>query len=138
MGKAPAGGDRRTLDAVAVSLWPSKGLRIDGFEVKCSRADWRRELRAPEKAGEFLPMIDRMWVVAADRAIVPVAELPDRWGLMVPHGAGLTVVREAFDLHGIVSHGYAANAHALPPGFSRGFLASLLREVQRNGGLRDA
>lgn len=34
----------RTADALAMGLWPSKGLNLHGFEVKASRSDWLAEL----------------------------------------------------------------------------------------------
>lgn len=40
----------RTFDAVAVNLWPSRGLSIHVYEVKVSRSDWKRELAKPAKA----------------------------------------------------------------------------------------
>lgn len=40
----------RTADAMAMFLWPSRGLYMTGFEVKVSRADWKKELEQPEKA----------------------------------------------------------------------------------------
>ena len=43
----------RTADAMAMSLWPSRGLYMTGFEVKVSRADWKKELEQPEKAEEL-------------------------------------------------------------------------------------
>jgi len=45
--------DARTADAIAMSVWPSRGLTLHGFEVKVVRGDWLRELRDPEKADEF-------------------------------------------------------------------------------------
>lgn len=43
----------RTADALAMSLYPSRGLHLHGFEVKVSRADWFRELNDPKKAEEI-------------------------------------------------------------------------------------
>src|SRR5262245_27191729 len=42
----------RRADAIAVHRRePHDGWLLHGFEVKCSRADFRRELRHPEKSG---------------------------------------------------------------------------------------
>ena len=30
----------RTADGIAMSLWPSRGLEVYGFEIKVSRGDW--------------------------------------------------------------------------------------------------
>src|SRR4051812_18306594 len=43
-------GADRSADAIAMSVWPSRGLELHGFEVKVSRGDWLRELREPAKA----------------------------------------------------------------------------------------
>ena len=47
---ATGAGKVRTADAIAISLWPSRGLEIHGLEIKVSRSDWRRELKQPEKS----------------------------------------------------------------------------------------
>jgi hypothetical protein len=83
--RSDAGFDaRRTLDAVAMDMWPSKGLRLHGFEIKCSRSDWLRELKSPEKAQMFHDRVDQFWLVVSDRSIVRDGELPADWGLMAP------------------------------------------------------
>lgn len=80
---------RRTVDALMVDTWGSS-LAVHGFEVKCSRADWLNEIKAPDKAGAFLPYCHYWWLVAADKAIVR-DDLPDGWGLLVPHGDTLRI-----------------------------------------------
>lgn len=71
----------RSADGLALGLWPSLGLELQGFEVKVSRGDWLRELKDPSKAAEFQKWCDRWWVVAP-AGIVQRAELPPTWGLM--------------------------------------------------------
>src|SRR5512137_2876743 len=44
----------RTADALAVSVFPSRGLYAVGFEIKTDRGDWRRELADPEKSEEIM------------------------------------------------------------------------------------
>lgn len=85
----------RSADAVAMSLWPSRGLELIGHEIKVSRADWLKEKKQPEKAHAVGRFCHRWWVVAADRTIVTREELPQGWGLLVPKGTGLGVVVEA-------------------------------------------
>ena len=65
---------------------------IHGFEVKVSRADWLAELRDPEKALAWSRYCHGFWLVAADKGIVR-DDLPDGWGLLVPHGMSLRAVR---------------------------------------------
>ena len=36
-------GGGRYADAIAMNLWPSRGLAVHGFEIKISRGDWQRE-----------------------------------------------------------------------------------------------
>lgn len=71
----------RTIDAMGLSLWPSRGMELHGYEVKTSRADFRREIADPAKMDAFAHVLDRFWIVAP-KGIVPVAELPSSWGLL--------------------------------------------------------
>lgn len=98
--RSAAGFDsRRTLDALAFGLWPSRGLHIHGFEIKVSRSDWLRELKAPEKAEEFCGIVDFFWVVTPPD-VVQGHELPAKWGHIVTRGqTQLRTVRGAEALH---------------------------------------
>ena len=80
---------RRSADAIAIGLWPSRGNLIEGFEMKVSRADWIRELKTPEKAEAFVKYCDSWYVLAGSKDIVRREELPPNWGLMVASGRGL-------------------------------------------------
>lgn len=105
----------RTADAFAMSLWPSRGLELHGFEVKVSRGDWLRELKDPAKAEDLFAFCDRWWLVVGARDIVKPGELPPTWGLMVPRGEQLIVETEAPKLE------------SQPP--DKLLLASILRDV---------
>lgn len=120
----------RTVDAIAMSLWPSRGLTLHGFEIKCSRADWQRELAVPEKAEAFARLVDRWWLVVADATIVQPGELPEGWGLLAASGRKLRCVTEARPLR---PEGGVPGAQPLPDAFSRSFLAALLRSACRSG-----
>lgn len=109
------GGDIRTADAMAMCLYPSRGLELHGLEIKVSRSDWLREKKAPEKAEEIARYCDRWWLVVGDEAIVQPGELPPAWGLMAPRGKGLVAKVEAPALS--------------PPAAPRHFLAAILRNV---------
>lgn len=86
----------RSADAVAVGLWPSRGMEIHGFEVKVSRGDWIRERDKPDKAESIARYTDRWWVVVSDAAIVADGEIPPPWGLLALDAAGsLHTVKEA-------------------------------------------
>ena len=88
----------RTADALAMGLWPSRGLLLEGFEVKASRSDWLHELKAHDKADEFFSYCDKWWLAIAHRSIASLEELPPRWGLLVLHGPNVRVLREALPL----------------------------------------
>jgi hypothetical protein len=106
----------RYADAIAMSLWPSRGLEIIGIEIKSARSDWLRERDNPAKAEEIVQYCDRWWVAAGDDGIVLPGELPPTWGLMVLRKSKLVAIAEAPKLE------------AKPP--DKLFLASMLRRAQ--------
>lgn len=108
----------RTADAVAMSLFPSRGLELVGIEIKKSRSDWIRELRQPEKSTEIQRYCDRWYIAVGDDAIVQPGELPKTWGLMIPRGSKLIVKVEAPAL--------------TPEPVDKRFLAALLRNAHVN------
>jgi len=86
---------RRYADAVAMNLYPSRGLELHGFEVKVSRSDWHRELVNPDKAEDIFKYCDRWWLVIGERDIVKPGELPATWGLIAPKGNALAIITQA-------------------------------------------
>lgn len=88
------GSARRYADAVAMNMFPSRGLGVHGFEVKCSRSDWLREMKNPKKAEAISQYCDYWWLVTAP-GIVKDGELPDTWGLMELQGKGFKVITKA-------------------------------------------
>ena len=104
----------RTADAIAMSLWPSRGLDLHGFEMKKSRGDWLKELKKPQKAEAFVGFCDYWWIVA-EKDVVKLDEVPSTWGLLVRAGKTLRAKKEAPRLE------------AAPP--DRGFLASIFRQI---------
>jgi len=113
---APSSG-RSRADAIAMGLWQSKGIEIEGFEIKVSRADWNRERKRPAKAESILSYCDRWWLVVADPVLVKDDELPAPWGLLAPRGDHLVAVKQAPKLD--------------PRPLDRFFVASVLRHAQR-------
>lgn len=77
----------RTADAMALSLWPSRGHELHGYEVKVSRSDWRSELKDGAKADAWHGIVDRWWI-AAPSGVVPRDELPATWGLIEASNSG--------------------------------------------------
>lgn len=121
---------KRTIDALAMSLWPSRGLLLYGFEIKCSRSDWLRELKNPAKAESFGRLMDFFYLVVADDTIIKDGELPEPWGLLVVQGKRLVQKVEAKALHDLTPQSRKGTA-PLPEGLSRSFVAALLRSACR-------
>ncbi len=80
-------GASRTADAIAFSLWPSRGLTITAYELKISRGDWLRERKDPAKAEETAKYCHEIFVVTPYGLIEP-KELPPTWGLLAANKAG--------------------------------------------------
>jgi len=70
---------KRYADAVAMNLWPSRGLELHGFEIKVSRSDWLSELKNPEKSEAIQQYCDRWWIITPAGIIKP-GEMPPTWG----------------------------------------------------------
>lgn len=105
----------RTADAMAMSLWPSRGLYMTGFEVKVSRADWKKELEQPEKAEEMARFC-KHWFIACPDKLIDKDEVPPGWGLIyVKEDRGLCYPRVAPE-HDVVEPTWM-------------FFASLMRDV---------
>lgn len=110
---------RREADAIAMGLWPSRGMEVMGFEIKSYRNDWLSELRKVTKSAAIQKYCHRWWIVVADKDIVKLdaGELPPTWGLMVPRGNNqLVTLVEAPLLE--------------PEPLDRGFVAAVLRRAQ--------
>lgn len=86
-GDVARGGPVRYADAIAVGLWASRGNPIHGFEIKVARADWLKELKAPDKA-EPVAAFCNYWWIAAPPNVAAALEVPDGWGLLTftPNG----------------------------------------------------
>ena len=108
-------GRTRYADALAMSVWPSRGLDLHGFEIKVSRSDWLREKKNPQKAEDIAKYCDFWWLAAADSSIVLAGELPPTWGLLIHKGGKLLCEANATKLE------------AAP--LDRLLLASILRSV---------
>lgn len=114
----------RTIDALALNLWPSRGLTLDAYEVKVSRSDWTRERKNPQKADDFCRLVDRFWLVAP-AGVVHDGELPPKWGLLEVLGDGeekpwrLRQKETAPLLHG----------RRDPPPLDRGLVVAMLRSI---------
>lgn len=72
----------RTADAVAVSLWPSRGIYLTGFEFKDSRSDVLKELSDSSKSEEIGRHCAYWWLVVSNPRLISKNELPPAWGLI--------------------------------------------------------
>lgn len=106
----------RYADMIAMSLYPSSGLELIGFEVKVSRADWLKEISDSKKAVAVAQFCDRWILVTHSEAVVKEGELPEGWGW--------SVVDEDYSVRVIVPAPKRA-AQAV----TRAFLASLMRNA---------
>ena len=115
----------RRADAVAMSLWPSRGQFVYGMEIKISRSDWQRERAKPEKAEVIAAYCDFWTLVTAPGVVRDVQEIPSNWRWMEFDGKQFQRRQEGKRLD------------AIP--VSRSFLAALLRSCGKvNQGLVDA
>ena len=103
----------RRADAVAFSLWPSRGLHLSGFEIKVSRSDLATEIKKPEKAEAIQRFCDFWWLVTPAGLTNEMDILPPTWGLMEVTGRGVKVKRQAPKLE--------------PETWTRAFIASTFR-----------
>lgn len=102
----------QSADALAMSLWPSRGLSLHGIEIKEHRGDWLRELRNPAKSEKIQAYCDYWWI-AAPKGVLKLEELPETWGYLEHQGARMVCKREAPKL--------------APTAMDRPFLAAIVR-----------
>jgi hypothetical protein len=83
-------------DAVAVSVWPSE-FGAEGYEIKASRADLKRELSDLSKWQRVGRFCGRWWLVAWDRRWLDDERIPVAWGLLAydADNGELSTVRRA-------------------------------------------
>lgn len=116
----------RYADALVLSAWPSDHYALDGYEIKASRADLKRELADPRKYQALARFCDRWTLVVWDEAVIGDLKLPADWGIVVvsntPDDDGersLRTVRKA--------------AKRTPEPWPRPFVASLVRNAYEQG-----
>lgn len=110
----------RWADVLVLSVWPSNGLTLDGFEIKASRADLKKELSDPSKAEALARYCDTWTLVAWDDAVL-VDGIPEAWGIITTidgdHGRELTVKQKA--------------TKRVPDPWPRAFVCSLVRNAHQ-------
>lgn len=113
-------GRSRSADFILMNLWPSRGLSLNGIELKSSRSDWLSEKRNPKKAENIFQYCDFFWLLTNGDDIVKIEEIPDNWGWMEIKGQGIRIKKQAPKLE--------------PKEISRNFLASMLKRACDKGG----
>lgn len=108
----------RSADAIAMSLYPSRGLELYGHEFKANRGDWLNELKNPDKAESIARFCDYWYAVdTSGGEAIKEEEVPSNWGLLIWNGKTLRMRKQAQKLK------------AVP--MDRIFLAGLLRAANK-------
>ncbi len=116
------GFSHRRLDVMVLDCYYSNGFRIDGFEIKVSTSDLRRELEDPEKHIAFFDVIDYYTIAVPAGVVEPLMEIiPKNWGILIVSEDGST----RYKRKPLALQDKKAD-RAIP----RGFLASITRSIQ--------
>jgi len=88
---------KRYADAIGMSLFPSRGLELHGYEIKVSKSDYRREAEQPLKAETIAAYCDRWWVVTPP-GLLDGENLPMNWGWLAYDGRAFFTKQKAAKL----------------------------------------
>lgn len=117
------GGARRRLDMIVADCYNSNGYRVDGFEIKVSTADLRRELADPDKHIAFFEVIDYYTLVCPPKVVEPVLDIiPKKWGILIVNDDGTT----RYKRRPLALQDKRPEDRRIP----RGFFASFVRAIQ--------
>lgn len=105
----------RSADGVAFNMWPSRGLAVEGIEIKSYRSDWLNELKNPRKAEAIFQYCDYWWLVTDKEGVAKIEEIPETWGWMCVVKGRLMTMKKAPKLN--------------PAPLTRGIIASMLRRA---------
>ena len=105
----------RSADYIAVNLWPSRGLSVNGIELKSFRNDWLNELKNPKKAEAIFKYCDYFWLLTTDDTIAKIEEIPATWGWLCVKKGKITTMKEAPKQN--------------PEPLSRGFVCAMLKRA---------
>lgn len=116
------GFSHRRLDMMVLDCYSSNGFRIDGFEIKLSTSDLRRELEDPEKHLAFFDIIDYYTLAVPKGVAEPLMEvIPKRWGILIVNEDGSTRYKRK---------PLALEDKKADKAIPRGFFASITRAIQ--------
>lgn len=105
----------RSADFIVMNLWPSRGLSLNGIELKSFRGDWLSEKKKPQKAENIFQYCDYFWLLTTDDTVAKLEEIPETWGWLCIKGERIHVKKDAPKLS--------------PASISRHFLAALLKRA---------
>lgn len=116
------GHSHRRLDMMVLDCYYSNGFRIDGFEIKVSTSDLRRELEDPEKHIAFFDVIDYYTLAVPQGVAEPLMEIiPKKWGILIVNEDGSTRYKRK---------PLALEDKKADKAIPRGFFASITRAIQ--------
>lgn len=70
----------RSLDYMVINLWESRGLAINGIELKSNRSDWLREIKNPQKQENHFKYCDYFYLLTDKENVAKLEEIPLNWG----------------------------------------------------------
>lgn len=105
----------RSADYIAMGLWQSRGLYLEGIELKSFRGDWLKELKNPKKAENIFKYCDLFWLLTSDESVAKIEEIPATWGWMNIKAEKIFIKKQAPML--------------TPSPIDRSFLSCLLRRA---------
>ena len=117
--------EQQEIDAIAVALWLSEYHDVHAFEVKCTRADWLREIKPTmDKSTRARELCDTFTIVAPG-GVVRRDELPLGWGLIeaAVREDGKITLRQSVKPARLTELPVYRQDRALP----RGFVVAMLR-----------
>ena len=117
------GGGCRRLDMIVMDCYWSNNFRIDGFEIKISTSDLRRELEDPNKHTTFFDVLDYYTLACPAAVVNPLIDIiPKKWGILIINEDGTTRYKRK---------PLALFDDKMPDRkISRGFVASITRAIQ--------
>lgn len=71
----------RRIDFLVMHCYDSEQLKIQGYEIKISKSDLKRELEDPDKHAVFFDAIDFYWLIAPKQVVDNIDLIPPKWGV---------------------------------------------------------
>ena len=114
------GGRSRSMDFMAFSMWPSRGLHIVGMELKSFRSDWLREIKNPKKQELHFKYFDYFYLVTDAENVAKEDEIPETWGWLHIKNGRVYTMKKAPKL--------------TPEPLSKGFIFAAIRNASTKDG----